>query len=239
VQGLVDGGTSTAERYVYLGVQGKNYDPRTYSALNQPQYLIEESNLENGLYSLGPIYHQLTSPSISSGNGEQSFVIVRYGNYNVPDTIIVQPKIEVWPVSSANVSVITEGQTFIDRIPTLVFTYNDLYPDSYTYVQIYKGSQNLGTVGKIVNGTEARFGAHYNPDQAEAPTNVPQSMTVTVNDLSNYASEDGIYTLEVITHTPFFGRTSERLFHVTFEVDRVISSRGQMSTLEVLDRNIQ
>ncbi len=233
VQGLVDGSSNPAERSVYLAVHGKNYDPATYSSLNQPQYLIEESNLENGTYTFGPIYHQLTSPTMSSGNGEQPFTFVRYATHQVPDTIIAQPKIEIWPVASASVSVITARQVFIDRIPSLVVTLSDLYPDSRNYVQIYKGNQVLGTTGTLVKGTELRFGRHYNPDQMESSTNVPQSLSVSIDDLSNYASEDGTYTLEVITHTPFFGRAAERLYHITFEVDRVITSRGQISTLEI------
>jgi|688.fasta_scaffold56215_5 hypothetical protein len=233
VQGLVPGGANMAERYVYLCVQGKNNTPGTYSSLGQTEFKIEESNLENGTYSLGPIYHQLPSPSISLGNGEQTFTVVRYASYDVPDTIIAQPKIEVWPVASAAVSTIEPGQVFIDRIPAFVVELNHLYPDSKTYVQIYKGTQVLGTIGKLVTGTELKFGAYYNPEQAQIVTNVPQSLTISVDDLSNYASQDGIYTLEVITHTPFFGRAAERLYHVTFEVDRVITSRGRMSTLEV------
>ncbi len=233
VQGLVADSSELSEHDVYLGVQGKNYDPATYSSLNQAQYLIEESNLENGSYTFGPLYHQLTSPTLSSGNGEQTFTIVRYASYQVPDTIIAQPKIEIWPVASASISNITPGQVFIDRIPSLVVTLSHLYPDSRTYVQVYKGNQVLGTSGKLVNGTELQFGGYYNPDQAQSSTNVPQSLTVSVDDLSNYASEDGTYTLEVVTHTPFFGRTAERLFHVTFEVDRVITSRGQISTMEL------
>ncbi|MDI1311374.1 hypothetical protein [Prosthecobacter sp.] len=233
VQGLVADSSDPSEHDVYLGVQGKNYVPATYSSLNQPQYLIEESNLENGTYTFGPIYHQLTSPTLSSGNGEQTFTIVRYASYQVPDTIIAQPKVEVWPVASASVSNITAGQVFIDRIPSLVVSLSDLYPDSRTYVQVYKGNQVLGTSGTLVNGTELRFGAYYNPDQAASSTNVPQSLSVSVDDLSNYASEDGTYTLEIVTHTPFFGRTAERLYHITFEVDRVITSRGQISTMEL------
>lgn len=233
VQGLVNGSNKMHERLVYLGVHGKNYDSQTYSALNQPQYLIEESNLENGIYTFGPIFHQLTSPTVSSGNGEQSFTIVRYASGQIPDTVIAQPKIEIWPVASANVSLINEGQVFIDKIPSLVISLNSLYPDSRTYAQIYKGKQALGKSGVIIKGTELRFGSHYNPEQAEMSTNVPQSLTVSVDDLSNYASDDGTYTLEVITHTPFFNRTAERLYHITFEVDRVITSRGQISTMEV------
>lgn len=233
VSGLVADSTSTAERSVYLAVQGKNYDPTTYSSLNQEQYLIGEANLENGSYNFSPLYHQLTAPTFSSGNGEQTFTIVRYAAYQVPDTILVQPKVEIWPVASTTVSNVTENQVFIDRIPPLVVELKHLYPDSRTYVQIYKGTQALGTTGTLVTGTELLFGPHYNPATTGDSTNVPQSLSISITDLSNYAAADGIYTLEVITHTPFFGRAAERLYHVTFEVDRVITSRGQISTTEV------
>lgn len=232
VSGLVDESENTNERCVYLAVSGKNYDADTYSSLNQPVYPLEDSNLENGEYNFSPLYHQLTSPTLSSGNGEQTFTIVRYASYQVPDTILMQPKIEIWPVASAGVSNIEGGQVFIDRIPSLVVSLKDLYPDSRTYLQIYKGTENLGTAGTVVTGTERRFGKYYNPEQAGESTNVPQSFSISVDDLSNYTPDDGVYTLEVITHTPFFNRASERLYYVTFEVDRVISSRGQISTTE-------
>lgn len=233
VDGLVDSSTSTAERSVYLAVQGRNAVAQTYSLLDQPQYLMEDANLENGSYTLGPLYHQLTSPTLSSGNGEQSFTIVRYASFMVPDTILAQPKVEVWPVATASIGNIAANQVFIDRIPTVVITLENLYPDSYTYVQFYQGSQELGTVGTVVGNTQRRFGTHYNPHQSGESTNVPQNLSISIEDLSNYASDDGIYTLEVITRTPFFGRAAERLAHVTFEVDRVITSRGQISTKEI------
>lgn len=233
VEGLVDGSSSTAERTVYLSVSGKNYDPVTYSSLNQESYLLEDSNLENGDYTFGPLYHQLTSATLSEGNGDETFTIVRYASYQVPDTILLQPKIEIWPVATANISNVASGQVFIDRIPALVVSLKDLYPDSKTYVQLYQGGQVLGTVGSVITGTERKFGHYYNPDQTEGSTNVPQTLSISIDDLSNYTPDDGEYTLEVITETPFHNRAAERLFYVTFEVDRVISSRGQISTTEL------
>jgi hypothetical protein len=112
-------------------------------------------------------------------------------------------------------------------------TLKNLYPDSRTYAQIYPGPAVLGTQGAIIGGTDRKYGKFYNPDQAEEPTNVPQNLSLTIEDLSKYAAADGIYTLEVITCTPFFNREPERLLTVTFEVDRVITSRGQISTTEV------
>ncbi len=232
VAGLVPGSANTAERAVYFSCKGSNYDLTTYSGLGQPAYLLSESDLENGDLTIGPLYHELTTATLTGGCGEQSYTFVRYAADGVPDTILAQPKIEIWPVATAAVANITVNQLFIDRIPAIVLTLLHLYPDSRTYAQVYRGTAVLGTTGTVVEASERRYGRHYNPDQAEEPTNVPQDVSISIEDLSKYAAADGTYTLEVITETPFFGRAPERLLNITFNVDRVISSRGQLSTAE-------
>lgn len=232
IAGLVSGSSVPAEASVYLNVQARNYDLITYSGLDQPQYGLHEYNLENGDLDSGPIYHELNTGGLTTACGEQTYTFVRWASDGVPDTIIAQPKVEIWPVATAQVENIVEGQVFNDRIPSVGVTLKHLYPDSRTYVQVYPGASVLGTTGTIVTGTERKFGRYYNPDLAEEPTNVPQDISMSMDDLSNYAAADGIYTVEVITETPFFGREPERLLTLTFEVDRVISSRGQLSTSE-------
>lgn len=233
VAGLVQGSAEQAEREVYFTCHGRNYDPLTFSGLSAPPYLISEANLGNGTTSAAGLYHQLTAPSLFAGCGEQVYTFVRYAADGVPDTILAQPKIEVWPVATASIENITPNQVFIDRMPPIVVQFTNLYPDSRTFVQVYSGQQVLGTDGTKVKGTEREYGAYYNPSHTEASTNVPQNIEISMDDLSNYASQDGIYTLEVITETPFFNRAPERLVHITFEVDRVISSRGQISSTEL------
>lgn len=232
VSGLVAGSTERAEREVYMVCHGRNYDPATFSGLTAPQYRISEANLGNGTTSANGLYHQLTPGALSTGCGEQVYTFVRYAADGVPDTVLAQPKMEVWPVATASVEGIAAGQVFIDRIPPIVAKFNKLYPDSRTFVQVYPGQPVLGKDGSKVKGTERQYGPYYNPTHTEASTNVPQNVEISIDDLSNYAANDGIYTLEVITETPFFNRAPERLFRVTFEVDRVISSRGQISTAE-------
>lgn len=233
VSGLVNAaGASLAENSVYYAVQAMNYDLATYSPLNQATYPLHSYNLGNGTLVWGPAYHELTSPTLMTGCGQQSYTFVRYAADQVPDTILSQPTIQIWPVATATVDKITGGQVFIDRIPTITFTMSHLYPDSRTYAQIYPGNAVLGKVGTLITGTERRYGTTYNPDQGVTPTNVPQDVQIAIDNLSAYASADGIYTLEVITETPFFGRTGERLLNITFEVDRVISSRATLSTAE-------
>jgi hypothetical protein len=241
VAGLVPSSPSLAENSVKFSCTGCNYNPPNYTGAGlppygPPRYDLHESNLTNGDYTLGPLYHELTSPTRSSGCGDQTYTLTRYaaasdllGDF---DTILSQPKLEIWPVATAAVDKITPGQIFIDRIPTITLTLNHLYPDSRTYAQIYAGQAVLGTKGTLVASTERRYGRYYNPLQVDEPTNVPQDITVAMEDLSKYADADGTYTLEVITETPFFGREPERLLFISFEVDRVISSRGQLSTSE-------
>ncbi|HCN75563.1 MAG TPA: hypothetical protein DIT13_00030 [Verrucomicrobiales bacterium] len=232
VSGLVPGSTNQAERELYFSIQGRLFDTETYSGAGAEAFLIHEANLQNGAQSLSPLYHELPSASLSGGCGEQIYTFIRYAADGVPDTILAQPKIEVWPVATASIENVTAGQVFLDRIPSIIVRLNHLYPDSRTYVQLYTGTQALGTAGTLINGTERRFGRHYNPELEEEPTNVPQTLSISMEDLSNYAATDGIYTLEVITETPFFNRAPERLLHVTFEVDRTVSSRGQITTAE-------
>lgn len=232
VSGLVATSPSQAERAVYFATHGCNYNTQTYSGLDLPQYLIHEGTLGNGTVALGPLYHELTGASASKACGEMVFTMVRYAADGVPDTIIAQPKIEVWPVASATVENLAASQIFIDRIPEVIFHYTDLYPDSRTYAQIYAGPAVLGTVGTVISATERKMGQYYNPTSGDLPATVPQTLSISVEGLSNYTPVDGIYTLEIITQTPFFSRAPERLAVITFEVDRVISSRGKLSTAE-------
>jgi hypothetical protein len=234
VRGLVPGSMSDAERSLYFGTHGRAFDLESYSAeVATEPFVIAESELLNGDRSFSPLYHELPSTSMTLGCGEQIYTFIRHAADGVPDTILAQPKIEIWPVAKASIENITSGQVFIDRIPSIVVRLEHLYPDSRTYVQIYSGSAVLGREGTLVNGTERKFGRYYNTDLMEESTNVPQTLSFGMDDLSNYASRDGIYTLEIVTETPFFNRAPERLLYVTFEVDRTITSRGQMTTAEL------
>lgn len=231
VNGLVASSQSQAEREVYFTTHKRNYSLDTFSGTGLAQTLLSETNLGNGTVSTS-VYHQLTASPLTAACGEQVYTFVRYAADGVPDTTIMQPKIEIWPVATASIQNVSASQVFTDRIPALLLQLNYLYPDSRTFAQVYPGPAVLGTDGTLIKGTERKYGAYYNPTQAEATTNVPQNQEITIDDLSNYAATDGVYTLEVITETPFFGRAPERLLAVTFEVDRVISSRGQLSTAE-------
>lgn len=253
ISGVVEDPAAAAEeKSVEVDALGMDYYTDTYSGLAVPDDpdtpTINEERPAKAAYSLDndvltgnntwkygfdtPLYPVLDSPADKTKSvGEIKFTVTRYAADGIPATIIAEPKIEVWPVASASFVGVVENQVFIDAIPELVFTYKDLYPDSKTYVQIYSGEGKTGTQGTIVETTERKYGSHYNPSLTDHAT-VPQNVSIAVSGLSSYTPKDGFYTMEIITETPFHNRAQILLKRVTFEVDRVISSRGKLSTAE-------
>ncbi len=233
VSGLVTAsGASAAETSVYYSVDGMDYDPVSYSSLNQSVYPLQHYNLGNGSLVWGPVYHELHSPLLMNGCGQQTYTFVRYAADQVPDTILAQPTLQVWPVTTCTITNFAANQIFSDRIPSVNINVKHAYPDSRLYVQIYSGGSVLGKAGTVITGTERRYGSYYNVGQGASATNVPQDVSMTIDNLSGYASASGTYTLEVISETPFFKRTGERLLSVSFEVQRAISSRGAFGSAE-------
>ena len=57
---------------------------------------------------------------------------------------------------------------------------------------------------------------------------VPQNEVLQVKDLDSVIREDGSWTIEVITVTPF---GTERLQHLTIAVDRTIRVNGTLNTV--------
>ena len=53
-------------------------------------------------------------------------------------------------------------------------------------------------------------------------------LTVSESDVT----EDGTYTIEVLTVTPFDQRRPERVTYVSFDIDRTIKVNGSLATAE-------
>jgi hypothetical protein len=245
ISGVVeDAAAVAAEKAVEIEFVGTNYWPDTYSPLGntsgraeQQPYSLRANYVAEGNKPFKFGYDEVLLPLLNSpanktkSVGEIKLKVKRYAADGLPASYIAEPKIEVWPVATASFTGVTDNQVFIDAIPEVVFNLKDLYPDSKTYVQIYSGEGKDNTQGTIVETTSRKYGAHYNPSLTDHAT-VPQNVSIGVTGLSSYTPKDGLYTLEIITETPFHNRRQDILKRVTFEVDRVISSRGKLSTAE-------
>jgi hypothetical protein len=113
---------------------------------------------------------------------------------------------------------LTNGQLVRFDTPKVTVTLEDLYPDSRTYAQLYPGAPTLGTEGRVIPGSGLVI--------YEA---VPHNRTLVLENWDTMIDQDGQWTIEVLTVTPF---GIDRLAYVTFNIDRSIEVQGTVTTLD-------
>jgi hypothetical protein len=121
-------------------------------------------------------------------------------------------------VADGSITGIATNQVIRFSLPSVTFTMNDLYPDSRTYAQIYKGQVASNVQGIVVPGSAL-----------VVYESVPQDRVLVVQDWDAVLSSDGVWTMELLTATPF---GIDRLAYVTFKVDRTIEMNGTFTTIE-------
>jgi hypothetical protein len=152
--------------------------------------------------------------------GEEHFVVHSPGDGTDPQTQLATAHVEVWPVASGKIEGIAEGDRVRFHAPAITVSLTDLYPRSNTWLQVYPGNPRLDTVGTKVSGSMLVLDQNRGVDRL-----------LTVSDYDTVLPEDGTYTLELLTETPF---GIDRLHHVTFVVDRKLEIRAQLNSSEGL-----
>jgi hypothetical protein len=186
---------------------GTNID-RTQATLSS-QVFITENKSETLTYALTII----PGADRSKVRGEERFSIFTLDDYQAPESQLASKTVQIWPVADGTISGITDGETIEFATPTLTIAANDIYPDARVYAQIYKGEKrDDGFVGAVVPGSAVAV--------QEA---VPQNRLLSVTDWDSVLTENGTWTMELLTFTPF---GIDRLDWVTFNVDRTISVRA-------------
>ncbi len=224
VSGLLSGSTNppasqsvTFLRYVQsygVGGTGTGLD-RTQATL-----LSQASVVANGKQTLSYAITSVPSSNPLKVRGEETFSVFSIADTisNVPASQLASKTVQIWPVADASISGIAQGQKLRFNLPQLTFTYNDLYPSSRTYAQVYRGDPALGTNGTVVPGSSLVVN-----DQ------VPNSRVLVVNDYGAIFTDNGRWTLEILTTTPF---GTDRLAYVSFDISRSIQLNGMVSTME-------
>lgn len=172
----------------------------------------------NGSQTLTYALTSVPGADRSKLRGEERFSVFSLEDYQAPESQISSQFIQIWPVADATISGIAQNQMIRGATPQVTLTLNDLYPDSTTYAQVYKGNPVLGTTGTVVPGSALVVNE-----------SVPVNRTLVVNNLDLIFNTDGRWTMEVLTRTPF---GLERLTYVTFEIDRTIEMNGTFTTIE-------
>jgi len=154
----------------------------------------------------------------SKVRGEERFSFFTIPDYQAPSTQLASKYIQIWPVADATITGLTPNQVIKLAAPELSITLNDLYPDSETFTQVYKGGPQLGTQGTVIPGSALVIN-----------DSVPHDRTLIVDDYDEVFTSDGQWTMEVLTTTPF---GTDRLTYFSFNVDRKLRINGQVTTTE-------
>lgn len=207
---------------VQVGRSYKLYDPAAYTATGSSGTYADTFLLRsNGNFTDNAILQRLPVIKPTKAVGEESFTVYLHPDAGTPQSELGKATVQIWPVAEGKIENIVEGKTYNAAPRDGNIIVRDAYPKSVTYAQVYKGKQLTGTIGSpLPNAVVAHNAA------------VPQQVPLVFTDLDDFLQEDGEYTIEVLTITPFNDGAPEIIDHVTFDLDRVIEVRGTTTTME-------
>lgn len=222
VRGLLGGANDpAASKSVKLLRHVQSYGGGDGTAVNRSQAtLLSQSSVnENGTITLTYSVSSIPGGDRTKLRGEERFSVFTLADYQAPESQLASMFVQVWPVASGTISGIASGQTIKFSAPSLTLAINDIYPDSQIYAHVYEGSRkDDGVLGAILPGSAVVI-----------KDTVPQNRLLTVSDWDYLITKDGVWTMELLTSTPF---GIDRLAYVTFNVDRTISVNASVTTIE-------
>lgn len=184
----------------------------------QATLIHQVSLVDNAVHRLSYDVSSIPGADRSKIRGEERFSVFSLDDYQAPPSQLAAMYVQIWPVADGTISGVTQNQFIRYKMPTITISMNDLYPDSRTYAQIYKGGQVLGKTGTVIPGSALIV---YDA--------VPQDRVLTIKDWDEVLTDDGEWTMELLTVTPF---GIDRLHYVTFSVDRTIDVNASVTTIE-------
>jgi hypothetical protein len=195
-----------------IGGTGFNID-RTQAALLSQSYIEA-----NGASTMTFAITAVPGGDRAKVRGEERFSAFSLEDYQAKESQLGSKFIQIWPVADGAISGISNNQFIRFKMPEITIALNDLYPDSHTYAQVYKGAPQLGRVGAIVPGSSLVI-----------KDAVPQSRVLTLSQYDKVFGDDGQWTMELVTATPF---GLDRLAYLTFSIDRTLQMNGTVTTVD-------
>jgi len=207
---------------VQVGRSYKLYNPTTYAATGTAGTYADSFLFhENGTFTDNAILQRLPAQRPTKAVGEESFTVYMHPDAGAVQSELAKATVTIWPVAEGAIQGIQEGKVYNDAPQEGSITLRDLYPKSVTYAQIYKGKQAIGSVGVPVPSTVLSYNTH-----------APQNAQLALSGLGALLTDDGDYTIEVLTITPFNGGAPELLANVSFVLKRTIRTNGAFMTMD-------
>jgi len=176
------------------------------------------TTITNGTFTLSYAITGIPGADRSKVRGEERLSVFSIADYQAPASQLASQFIQIWPVADGSLSGITSGELFKGKMPNFNIALNDLYPSSRTFAQVYEGNVRDGVQGVIVPGSALVINH-----------TVPQTRVLNISNWDDVFDADGLWTLEVLTLTPF---GIDRLASVSFNLDRTIHVNGAVSSVE-------
>lgn len=188
----------------------------------QATLLSQTEITQNGTQNLSFMINSVPGADRAKVRGEERFSVFSLEDsrdtYNVPESQIASQYVQIWPVADGSITGISHGQFVRYLLPQVTLTVNDLYPNSTTYAQVYKGNAQLGVAGKIVPGSAVTI-----------KDSIPQNKVMVLDGYGDVFDSDGRWTMELVTVTPF---GTDRLAYVSFDLDRTMKLNGTFVTIK-------
>ncbi|MCG8601764.1 MAG: hypothetical protein MI807_16610 [Verrucomicrobiales bacterium] len=190
------------------------------SNINRSQAtLLTQGSLDsNGTHTLSYAVTSIPGGDRTKVRGEERFSVFSLEDYEAPESQLDSLFVQIWPMAESVFDGLSGGDIIKGRAPDFSISLIDLYPDSWTYAQVYKGVPQLGVNGTIVPGSTLLVDG-----------TIPRTEELDVTDWDSVIREDGDYTMEIITVTPF---GSDRLAYISFTVERTIRFNGNVTSVE-------
>jgi hypothetical protein len=185
---------------------------------SQATLLTQSSITTNGTRNLTYLINAVPGSDRAKVRGEERFSVFSLEDYQAPESQLASHFIQIWPVADGTISGLIQGQLIRFALPQVTLALNDLYPSSTTYAQVYKGNPQLGVNGAIVPGSALSIN-----------DSVPQNRTLTLKSYDAVFDDDGRWTMELLTVTPF---GIDRLAYVSFDLDRTMDVNSTVTTVE-------
>lgn len=214
-----DSNTPLAARQVLLDHDVANYDVETiqttlvggittvsedvYGELLPAEDFEQRMITTNGTKNLNFEASNIPGDNVFQDAGMETFRLYALQDGQIAQLQLDEAKVQIWPMSDAEftgVEMLAEYST----IPEITINLANLYPDSSTWVQVYLGEASPGTEGVAL---------HESSIVVEDV--IPRTTRLVFRDITEYFTENGLWTLEVLTETPF---GTEILEHVTIDV---------------------
>lgn len=215
VQGIVNTPEApNSLKGVTLVRHGQAYGPGgTGAQLDREEatLLSETPIVSDGSQTLSFPVSGIPGAGYQEARGEERFSIISQPGFELPAPMVISSRtIQVWPVAGASISGLAPGQTVGPGLPEITIELNDLYPSSTTFAQVYPGALQSGVSGTVVPGSRITL-----------DDSVPADRTLVLNNYGSVFDSNGIWTLEVLTQTPF---GTDRITHVTFSVQDLVTT---------------